>query len=100
MQYNGYYKGSLRGYYLDPPNYPLIYPKCPLLRTIRAPLKGQWGVLVEGLLQALPEVDRVDAVLDLRLGSEIVVVVVVVVVAGVVVVVVAVVVVVVVVVEP
>ena len=32
--------------YLDPPNYPLIYPKYPLLRAIRAPLKGPWGVLV------------------------------------------------------
>ena len=29
--------------YLDP-NYPLIYPKYPLLRFIRAPLKGPWGV--------------------------------------------------------
>ena len=29
-----------------PPNYPLIYPKDPLLRTIRALLRGTWGVLV------------------------------------------------------
>ena len=29
-----------------PPNYPLIYPNYPLLRAIRAPLKGPWGVLV------------------------------------------------------
>ena len=28
-----------------PPNYPLLYPKYPLLRTIRAPLKGTWGVM-------------------------------------------------------
>ena len=28
-----------------PPNYPLIYPKYALLRTIRALLKGPWGVL-------------------------------------------------------
>ena len=28
-----------------PPNYPLLYPKYPLLRTIRALLKGTWGVL-------------------------------------------------------
>ena len=28
-----------------PPNYPLIYPKYLLLRAIRAPLKGHWGVL-------------------------------------------------------
>ena len=30
-----------------PPNYPLTYPKYPLLRAIRAPLKGPWGVLVK-----------------------------------------------------
>ena len=30
---------------LNPPNYPLIYPKYLLLRAIRAPLKGHWGVL-------------------------------------------------------
>ena len=29
-----------------PPNYPLIYPKYPLLRTIKALLRGTWGVLV------------------------------------------------------
>ena len=29
-----------------PPNYPVLYPKYPLLRTIRALLKGTWGVLV------------------------------------------------------
>ena len=29
-----------------PPNYPLTYPKYPLLRAMRAPLKGPWGVLV------------------------------------------------------
>ena len=35
------------------PNYPLIYPKCLLLRAIRAPLKGHWGVLVRVKAQAL-----------------------------------------------
>ena len=29
--------------FLDPPNYPLLYPKYPLLRTIRALLKGHLG---------------------------------------------------------
>ena len=29
-----------------PPNYPLFCHKYPLLRTIRAPLKGHWGVLL------------------------------------------------------
>ena len=29
-----------------PPNHPLIDPKYPLLRAIRTPLKGPWGVLV------------------------------------------------------
>ena len=33
------------------PNYPLLYPKYPLLRTIRAPLKGQGGVLVASIVQ-------------------------------------------------
>ena len=28
------------------PNHPLLYIKYPLLRTIRAPLKGHWGALV------------------------------------------------------
>ena len=28
-----------------PPNYPLLYPKYPLLSTIRAQLTGHWGVL-------------------------------------------------------
>ena len=32
---------------LEPPNYPLIYPKYPLLRAIRTPLKGHGGVLVQ-----------------------------------------------------
>ena len=32
-----------------PRNYPLIYPKYPLLRAIRAPLKRPWGVLVGAL---------------------------------------------------
>ena len=32
-----------------PPNYPLIDPKYPLLRAIRAPLKGHWGVLDYGI---------------------------------------------------
>ena len=26
-----------------PPNYPLLYPKYPLLRAIRALLEGTWG---------------------------------------------------------
>ena len=29
-----------------PPHYTLLYPKHPLLRTIRALLRGTWGVLV------------------------------------------------------
>ena len=37
---------SLRKPYLDPPNYPLIYPQNPLFRAIRVLLKGPWGVLV------------------------------------------------------
>ena len=32
----------------SPPNGPLIYPKYLLLRAMRAPLKGHWGVLVNG----------------------------------------------------
>ena len=31
--------------YPAPPNYPLSYPKYPLLRAIKALLKGTWGVL-------------------------------------------------------
>ena len=38
--------------YRDPPTTPLIYPKYPLLRTMRALLKGTWGVLV-GLAASL-----------------------------------------------
>ena len=33
-----------------PRNYPLLYPKYPLLRTLRALLKGHWGVLVLPLI--------------------------------------------------
>ena len=32
-----------------PPNYPLLYPKYPLLRAIRTLLEGTWGVLVHRL---------------------------------------------------
>ena len=38
---------------LGPLNYPLTNPKHPLLRTIRAPLKGHWGALIDPFQRSL-----------------------------------------------
>ena len=48
-----FWKFHIRGLLPRPPNYPLIFPKYPRLRTIRALLKGHWGVLVETQVPAL-----------------------------------------------
>ena len=41
-----------------PPNYPLIYPKYPLLRTIRALLKVSWGFLAVLRARASPTIPQ------------------------------------------